>query len=206
MINTVKKSKIKYIGFLILISGILYLIYIHVNNKILDIQENIKIDNFFKEEIFHNKQDNTSKKTIISNKDKYIGILEIPSISLKRGLVSINSYYNNVNYNIEIIKNSTMPNVEKGNLILAGHSGASYISFFKNLHKLNIGTKIYIYYQNFKYEYILDNIYDTPKDGEIEIERDNNKTTITLITCNKNKKDAQTVYIGYLNNKKSISN
>ena len=72
-------------------------------------------------------------------------------------------------YNIQILNSSTMPNVTNGNLILAGHNGASYISFFKNLHKLNINDKVYLYYNGVKYEYLISKYYDTNKDGNVEI-------------------------------------
>ena len=53
----------------------------------------IKIDNFFQEEIVDDHvediQENSPKETTTSKIDyNYIGVLEIPSISLKRGLVS----------------------------------------------------------------------------------------------------------------------
>lgn len=202
-----KKSIIlKYLGLFLVMCGLFMFIYYHTNVKKLDDKENIKIDNFFQEEIIDDHvediQENNPKETTTSKIDyNYIGVLEIPSISLKRGLVSPDSYYNNVNYNIQIIEHSTMPDVINGNLILAGHNGASYISFFKNLYKLSLDDKVYIYYNGYKYEYTLNNIYDTPKDGNIEIYRDHKKTTLTLITCKKNTKDTQVVYIGYLSNK-----
>lgn len=202
-----KKSIIlKYLGLFLVMCGLFMFIYYHTNVKKLDDKENIKIDNFFQEEIIDDHvediQENNPKETTTSKIDyNYIGVLEIPSISLKRGLVSPDSYYNNVNYNIQIIEHSTMPDVINGNLILAGHNGASYISFFKNLYKLSPDDKVYIYYNGYKYEYTLNNIYDTPKDGNIEIYRDHKKTTLTLITCKKNTKDTQVVYIGYISNK-----
>lgn len=187
--------------------GLFMFIYYHANTKRLEDKDNSKIETFFQEEIIDNNiedpQEDSPKETTTSNKIdyNYIGVLEIPTISLKRGFVSPDSRYNNVNYNIQIIEHSTMPDVVNGNLILAGHNGSSYISFFKNLYILNKNDKVYIYYQGYKYEYTLDNIYDTPKDGNIEIYRDHNKTTLTLITCKKNTKDTQVVYIGYLTNK-----
>lgn len=202
-----KKSIIlKYLGLFLIMCGLFMFIYYHANVKRLDDKENIKIDNFFQKEIVDDHvedvQENNPKETTTSKTDyNYIGVLEIPSISLKRGLVSPDSYYNNVNYNIQIIEHSTMPDVDNGNLILAGHNGASYISFFKNLYKLNPNDKVNIYYNGYKYEYTLNNIYDTPKDGNIEIYRDHKKNTLTLITCKKNTKDTQVVYIGYLTNK-----
>lgn len=184
--------------------GLFMFTYYHAITKRLDDKENMKIDNFFQEEIIDDHvEENSPKETTTSNKIdyNYIGVLEIPTISLKRGLVSPDSYYNNVNYNIQIIEHSTMPDIVNGNLILAGHNGASYISFFKNLYKLSPNDKVYIYYNGYKYEYTLNNIYDTPKDGNIEIYRDHKKTTLTLITCKKNTKDTQVVYVGYLTNK-----
>jgi sortase A len=142
------------------------------------------------------------KKSVSQKKNyNYISVLEIPSIGLKKGLVDKNSKYNNVKYNIQIIKNSTMPDKEKGNFVLAGHNGNSSVSFFKNLDKLSIHDVIYVYYKDYKYTYILNKIYETQKDGQIEIYRDYDKTTITLITCKTNTKDKQVVYIGYLKDK-----
>ena len=206
-----KFAILKYIGLFLFMCGLFMFIYHHDNTKLLEDKDNAKIETFFKEKIVDNNVENTEenspKKTTTSNKVdyNYIGVLEIPSISLKRGLVSPDSRYNNVNYNIQIIEHSTMPDVINGNLILASHNGASYISFFKNLHKLNINDMVYIYYQGYKYEYTLDNIYDTQKDGKVEIFRDPKKTALTLITCKKNTKDTQVVYVGYLTNKEQYS-
>ena len=44
---------------------------------------------------------------------------------------------------------------------------------------------------------IIDDIYDKEKTGYIEIIRNRNKNTITLITCKKNT-NLQTVFIGYM--------
>ena len=136
-----------------------------------------------------------------SKKEEVFANVRIPKININKNLYPIDSKKNTVDKNIQIIKESDMPDVVNGNLVLAGHNGASYVSFFRNLDKLNINDKIYIYYGGYKYQYSLSKIYDTPKDGNIEVHRDNNKTTITLITCKKNSKDTQVVYIGYLDSK-----
>lgn len=207
MVSLKRKSKliIKIIGLLVLASGIFILIYHYSKIEKLDKESDIKIEEFLNKEIPLKNEasidDTTIEEEKTNNQDyNYIAVLEIPSINLKRGLVDPSSPYNNVNYNIQIIDNSTMPNVTNGNFVLASHNGASYISFFKNLNRMNINDKIYVYYQGYKYEYSLTEIYDTPKDGKVEIVRDYDKTTITLITCKKNSKDTQVVYIGYLTN------
>lgn len=201
------KTVFKYIGLFVLLCGLFMFIYHYCTIKNLEDESNLKVEEFFIEEtpikeVDQNK-DEVIEKPTTSQKSSYdyIAVLEIPSISLKRGLVNPDSYYNNVNYNIQIIEHSTMPNVVNGNLILAGHNGSSYISFFKNLYKVKENEKVYVYYQGYKYEYVINKIYDTPKDGYIEIYRDHDKSAITLITCKKNTKDTQTVYVGYLTNK-----
>ena len=125
----------------------------------------------------------------------YIGFLEIDKIHLKQGFLSIDNYYNNVDYNIEILKVSDFPDVINGNFILASHSGNSSISYFRNLYKLDIGDIAKVYYKSKTYKYQIVNIYKENKDGSVGIYRDSNKTTLTLITCSKNDKQHQTVYI-----------
>lgn len=196
---------IKCIGLFLLVCGAFMFIYNQTMKTRLNEENNLKIEEFLENETTEEivVEEDIKEETNTSNVSSYdyIAVLEIPSINLKRGLVDPSSKYNNVNYNIQIINKSTMPDVVNGNLVLAGHNGASYVSFFRNLDKLNINDKIYIYYGGYKYEYSLSKIYDTPKDGNVEVHRDNSKTTITLITCKKNTKDTQVVYIGYLDSK-----
>lgn len=125
----------------------------------------------------------------------YIGYLNIPKINLKRGFVSLNSKYNSVSYNVMLIKGSSMPDVKNGNLILAAHRGNSSVSFFDKLYKLEIGDEADITYNNKVYKYKLVNTYLEEKDGSIAIYRDENKNTLTLITCTRGDKKTQTVFI-----------
>ena len=158
-------------------------------------------------EIVDNNNDNVTTNKSKSNnnsiKKEYIGYLEIKKINLKQGLVSKNSYYNNVNRNIQILNTSSYPDEDNGNTILAAHSGTSAISYFKNLYRLEIKDEAKIYYKNKTYTYKLASIYNVPKTGEIYLKRDLYKTTLTLITCTKNSKTEQTVYVFYLENKES---
>ena len=128
----------------------------------------------------------------------YIAVLEIPQINLKQGLVSPNSKYNDVDYNIKILDTSMMPDTINSNLIIAAHSGNSQVSFFKNLNKLRLNDEIYLYYENNKYHYKVDKTYEVNKTGWINIIRNRDKTTITLITCKPNDDKKQLVYIAYL--------
>lgn len=167
-------------------------------------KEATKIEEFFKEEDEYVPEDTT--KTEESEKEEikevtYTFILEIPKIGLKKGFYGIGIYSNTVSQNIMMLNKSDYPNKDKGNVMLAAHNGSSAVSFFDKLDKTDNGDKVFLYYQGIKYEYILSNRYDIPKTGTAKIYRDYDKNTITLITCKKNTKDKQVVYIGYLNNK-----
>ncbi len=137
------------------------------------------------------------------NKD-IIGYLIIDKIKLKQPLYSLKSDYNHVDYNVEIHKSSDFPNVIGGNFILEGHSGNNYNSFFRNLYLLKKRDEVVIEYNGYLYTYVVDNIYEIKKSGTATIKRDYSKSTITLITCTKNKLDKQTIYIGYLEKKECL--
>ena len=131
-------------------------------------------------------------------KNNYIGTIEIKKINLKKGFVDPSSKYNDISYNVTILKGSDFPNVKKGNFILISHSGTGPQSFFKNLYKLGIGDTAVITYKEKKYSYKIKKVYTQKKQGYVTIYRDINKTTLTLITCTKNNKTLQTIYIAEL--------
>lgn len=200
------KSQFLVIGSLSILVGISIIGY-HIcsDYRLKNIEDN-NIQEFFneeqneetiQEEVFVEVE---NKKVDETNYD-YIAVLEIPQINLKRGL-SQDKYYNNVNRNVEILKGSTMPNVSKGNFILAGHSGSGRVAYFRNLNKLTIGDISYIYYGGVKYTYKVNNIYDIEKTGTATITRDLNKTTLTMITCRHNT-NKQIVIISELINQES---
>lgn len=161
--------------------------------------QNIESDQEFDENI---NEDSEVDEPIIQEqpshqeqKYDYIGILEIPKINLKNGFLDLSSRYNNVDYNITVIKGSTFPTEQNNNLILAAHSGACKICFFNKLYKLSLNDVAYIYYKNIKNYYKIVNIYEVEKDGTVPIYRDYAKNTLTLITCTRNSNTKQTVYI-----------
>ena len=214
----VKKERSKsllfsIIGILLIILSVSLLIidYFSLNKKSKN--ENIKLDNFIKstsimeKEVVEEENDETNSSEVIKEEKivesattdvDYMAVLEIPNINLKRGLVDYESKYNDVKYNVQIIEKSTMPDVINGNLILASHNGTSKVSFFRNLSNLKEDSLIYVYYNGYKYIYEYSYSYDVDKVGKVEIVRDINKSTITLITCKTNDKKIQVVYIGYL--------
>ena len=125
----------------------------------------------------------------------YIGKLEIPKINFSKGFTAIDSPYNTVNKNIEVVKGSAYPDQKMGNFIIAAHSGNSYLAYFNNLYQLSLGDVANVTYKNKKYTYKIVNIYEQDKTGKIAIYRNLEKTVLTLVTCTKDKKDKQTIYI-----------
>ena len=127
--------------------------------------------------------------------DEYIGYLMIPKINLTKGFLDSRSHENNVDKNIMVIIGSDYPDVEKGNFMIAGHSGNGWKAFFNELYKLVIGDSIYIDYKGKRYTYQINNIYTQPKTGKLAVYRNENQTTLTLITCTNNSTTTQTIYI-----------
>jgi len=138
------------------------------------------------EEIVQEEQQAEEKKEEKKVEVNYIAVLKIPKIGLEKGLASKDSYYNNVNRNIQILTESDMPDVDKGNVILAGHSGNSGVSYFRKLNKLQIDDTVSISYNGKEYIYKMVNSYEIEKNGYAHILRNAEKTTLTMITCKHN--------------------
>ncbi len=135
---------------------------------------------------------------VITN--EYIGYLIIPKINLTKGFLDRRSSENDVEKNIYIVDGSTYPDVEKGNFIIAAHSGPGWQAFFNDLYQLTTGDQIYVTYKGKKYTYQLTNVYKQEKTGKIAIYRNYEKSTLTLITCTNHDLTSQTVYISELIN------
>lgn len=157
--------------------------------------DNLIVENIETEDINETSSKNTQTKDTSKKEKEYIGYLQIEKINLRQGLVSKKSYYNNVDRNILTINESDYPDKEKGNVILAAHSGTSSVSYFKNLYKLVVGDEAKIFYKGYIYTYKIVDIYNVLKTGSVEINRDVNKNCLTLITCTHNSNTEQTVYI-----------
>lgn len=189
--NKRKKRRLLLIAsFLFIVTGI-SIVFI---NKTTDYKE-IKIEEEKIEKFISNNNliEIEEPKEVVKN-DSYIAILDIPKINLKKGVYSKESTNNNIDRNILLLKESSMPDIENGNLILAGHSGNSKNSYFKNLKKLNYDELAYIHYRGIKYAYKLVSKYEIIKNGEAIIHRNMNKNTLTLITC-KDNSNKQIVFI-----------
>ncbi len=152
--------------------------------------------NYFGDKVKNNRAVNDFFDNKISDeydeRYRYTSVLEIPSIDLKRGIVSIDNVYNDVKYNIEFIKN------DSDKFVFASHNGNYYYSYFDNLKDMSLGDDIYFYMDNRKYRFIYSESYVIKKDGYADIYCDSDKKCIALITCLDGNDNAQIVYIGYL--------
>ena len=173
--------------------------YLERNSDVSD-DESDEVENIETDDVDENTV-NTSGDWKTKIAKEFIGYLEIKKINLNQGLVSKKSYYNKLHYNIQILNESDYPDKENGNVMLASHSGSSYVSFFKNLYKLDKGDEAKIRYKGYVYTYKIVNIYNVPKVGKVKISRNFSKSCLTLITCTHNSKTEQTVYILELTSK-----
>ena len=207
------------IGIMLILIGFSIISHYIYNIAIREYEQRRLLKNFYKEyELSKNNFNDKNINEILDSKDnnyenilidkevnlennvkeeKYVAVLEIPLIKLKKGLYKKDSVKNNINQNIEILKKSSMPNILNGNFILASHSGNTNVAYFKNIYKLNSDDEISVYYEKKQYKYKIVNKYEVLKTGKVHLIRNANKNTITLITCKKNS-DKQIIIIGEL--------
>ena len=187
-----RKSWLIVIGSLIIIFGLSIVSLFFLNPYLKEKEEDKALEQFYiKEETIEDKVDKTTSEEVKEEskpkvKYDYIAVLKIPKINLEKGLVAKDSKYNNINYGVEILKESDSPDVINGNVILAAHSGTANISYFRNLDKINVGDEASIIYNGKTYNYKFVKIYDIEKTGKAVIKRDNNTSTLTLVTCRHN--------------------
>lgn len=213
-----KKFNLKYqiaAGVILIIGGTLALLsnYIKEKRDVVFSEMNLALSTMssesvnteeeqdIEEEMEEIEEETTEKEEENKNNytyEEYLGVIDIPKINLYKGFYNKSSNLNNVKFNLYVLPESIYPDVDKGNLIIAGHSGNYNNSYFANLYKLDNGDIINIHYNNSKYIYEIVNIYYEKKTGSVRIFRDKEKTTLTLITCTKDDKEHQTIYIAEL--------
>ena len=198
--NNGRKGQLLIVGSFLIIIGIGILGGKIVNNYLDKKQEQDLINNFYEQQeeyvvdvpvmeeelVEEEVVEQEEKKETTTPTINYIAVIKIPKIGLEKGLASKGSYWNNVNRNIEILSESDMPDVENGNVILAGHSGNSGVSYFRKINKLQNDDNVSIVYNGKEYKYKMVNSYEIEKNGYAHIVRNAEKSTLTLITCKHN--------------------
>ncbi len=200
----ISPNTVGVLGALVVLLGGFFLSYNYVQAKKIVAFDYMANAFYNGQEIVNIEEVEEGQNTTLENNlpdevtNNYIGYLTIPKINLKKGFLDYRSTENDVEKNILVVNGSTYPDVEKGNLILAGHSGTGWKAFFNDLYKLAVGDQLIINYKNKVYTYNIVNIYKQDKTGKIGIYRNYEKTTLTLVTCTNNDSKTQTVYISEL--------
>jgi len=199
-------TKVAFIAALIILVGGFFLLYDYIESKKVLAYDYISHYYYNGKELIEieklyeiNEEENTREEIKEEEEgpvtDEYIGYLIIPKINLTKGFVDKRSSENDVEKNILVIEGSNYPDVERGNFILAGHSGTGWKAFFNELYRLQTGDEAYVTYKGKKYIYNLVNIYKQPKTGKVAIYRNYDVRTLTLITCTNYDDTTQTIYI-----------
>lgn len=131
-------------------------------------------------------------KTISKEKIDNNNYLIIEKINLKQPFYNINDENNTIEKNIEVLKESIMPNEDNSIVFIAAHSGEGKIAYFNNLIELNINDELILYYNNYYYKYSIIEIYEEPKNGYIDVDKSTNDQLV-LTTCHPYKKNKQLV-------------
>ena len=192
------------IGALLTLVGGFFLSYNYFQSKKIMAYDYMSNKFYTKKKVTELSEEEEKTKPIVEESlpeqvsNEYIGYLTIPKINLTKGFLDKRSTENDVEKNILVVEGSNYPDTDRGNLILAGHSGTGWKAFFNDLYKLQINDLTYVTYKGKKYIYSIVNIYTQPKIGKLAIYRNYEKTTLTLITCTNNDSTTQTIYIAEL--------
>ena len=201
----ISSSTIAVIGSVILLIGGFFLSYNYMQSKKVKAFDNMANVFYQSEEVEILEHDGElqqeqKEEELGEVTNDYIGYLTIPKLNLTKGFLDMRSEYNNIEQNITVFKGSSYPDKEKGNFIIAAHSGSGWKAFFNDLYKLSTGDIAEVSYKGKKYTYKIVNIYKQDKTGTIAIYRNYDKTTLTLVTCTNFDSKTQTVYIAELQN------
>ena len=93
-----------------------------------------------------------------------------------------------------------MPENNNSIIYLAAHSGEGHLAYFKNINKLTNNDMIYLNINSKPYYYIITDIYEMPRNGEITVDRNINEKYLVLTTCSNNK-NMQLVIVSKMLNK-----
>ena len=183
LLKKLNKKLVVIIDFLFVLIGAV-IIYCYCSSKIIEKKTNEKsIERFYSNNKKPGRNKDISVSKIENNVINYIGVIKIPKINLEKGFTAKDDKNNDVEKGIKILEKSDYPNKDKGNVILASHSGTASISYFKNLYKLSNGDTVLIIYNGNTYNYKVSSKYKIDQTGYANIKRDSSKSTLTLITC-----------------------
>ncbi len=168
-----KKRVLKVLIIILLVLIALYKINIIINKQL----EKKQIESYIKYSSTYNYY--------------YKPLLVIPKIKLYATIVKANSDYSNLDKSLVYYK-SFNPN-EK--IIVFGHSGAGYGTFFSRLSELNYGDNTYIYYNDTCYKYKVNKVKYIDETNMDILNNDRNNGLLYLITCTKKDKNKRLLIV-----------
>ncbi len=175
----------------------------------------VKIENEKSLELFFNsvaevdvEEDETldEQVDISNNEDKtyeelysdFKYVVEIPKIDLLQGVVDGDRLAKSIHRNVSAIYQTDTPDIENGNFVLAAHRGTRPTGYFNDINKLSKGNNIHIYYNNKLYIYEVTHNFTIDETNFEILDRQKDKTIITLFTCKKGDDTKRVVIQGIL--------
>lgn len=188
------KRKIAFFLILIGASLIIYGISSHISYKkqerelinliednFINSEAELKLDENIKVEENLNSNPTSKEDNYVNNKINPIGILEIPSIKLKAGIIK-GATTKELRQGIGYYTNTSLPSEIEGNFVIAAHDSGK-MPIFRNLKSLEIGDEVIVNQKNKSFKYIVtDKFIVNPYDVEI-LQSVQGKKQITMFTC-----------------------
>lgn len=127
-------------------------------------------------------------------------VLDIPKIDLKEYVKKALGNFSNLDNNLVYYK--TFNTNDK--IVIFGHSGMNYGSYFNRIDELKKQDISYIYYKGNVYEYEVNRISIISKYSTYVLNKEENSNKLVLITCDKKHKDKRLMIELYLKNIKTL--
>lgn len=126
-------------------------------------------------------------------------IIEIPKINLESVIKKADADFKNLDDSLVYYKYDNY----KEKLIVFGHSGVGYGTYFNRLDELGTGDDVYLYKDRHKISYVVSKIYSV-FDTELGVLNNDKKGVMLLITCEKSNKNKRLVVELTINNVQTL--
>jgi LPXTG-site transpeptidase (sortase) family protein len=116
-------------------------------------------------------------------------ILEVPKINLKLEVIKANDNFENLDNNL-VYYNHFNPDDK---IIIFGHSGVGFGTYFNRLDELNSNDKAYLIIDGNKYHYYVTKVYEVSKNATYILKNEYDSKKLLLVTCVKGDKNKRLV-------------